>query len=278
MKKFIITADDYGMCPEVNSAIEQQEEKGILSTTNVLTNFQNDFSDSPLRKYRNFSVGIHWNVTTGKPVTDADKIPSLIDSQGNFHSIDEFRKRFAKGLINKAELKTELDNQYDIFYRYFGTADYWNTHENSSLFPKEFNFFEKVALEKNIRATRNFQRVYIDYDLCRGFKRKIREFAVSTFVNFRFGILARKNFKMPDGRVITFENISKTDIERMRNGLNKTHKKTIEIVIHPATSGDNPIFGNITSDRVVEFNKYMSDDFFNLFKNRDAEIISFNDL
>ena len=53
MKKFIITADDYGMCPEVNSAIEQLAEKGILSTTNVLTNFQNDFSDSPLRKYKN---------------------------------------------------------------------------------------------------------------------------------------------------------------------------------------------------------------------------------
>ena len=278
MKRYIITADDYGMCPEVDDAIEQLADRGILSTTNVLTNFRKDFLDSPLRKYKNFSVGIHWNVTTGRPVTKTEKIPSLIDTRGEFHSIDEFRRRFARGLINKNELRLELENQYDIFYKYFGQPDYWNTHENSSLFPKEFNFFEKVALEKNIRATRNFQRVYIDYDLCHGFKRKLREFSVSTFVNFRFGILARKNFKMPDGRIVTFINASKTDIERMRRGLNKTNKKTIEIIIHPATRGDNPIFGNIASDRVTEFNKYMSDEFFDLFKNDNAEIISFNEL
>ena len=276
MKKYIITADDYGMCKEVDDAIEQLAKKGILSTTNVLTNFGTDFSKTAIKKSDKFSVGIHWNVTTGRPVSDPDKVKTLVDSNGMFHSIDEFRKRFRKRLINLDELKLELDNQYDIFYKYFGTADYWNTHENSSLYPREFNFFEKTALEKNIKATRNFQRVYIDYDLCKGLKRRLREFMVSTFVNIRFGVLAKKKFKMPDGRIVTFKNISKTDIDRMKKGLNKTNKEIIEIIIHPATSGDNPIFGNITTDRVTEYEKYMTDEFYDLFENHDSKIISYN--
>lgn len=278
MKKYLVTADDYGMCAEVDSAIEQLAEKGILSTTNVLTNFRTDFSESPIKNYKRFSIGIHWNVTTGRPVSDVQKIKTLVDDEGIFYSIEEFRKRFKKGLINIDELKLELDNQYEIFYENFGVPAYWNTHENSSLFPKEFGVFEKIALEKGIKATRNFQRVYIDYDLCKGIKRRLREFLVKSFVDFRFGILARKNFKMPDGRIVTFENISKTDINRMKKGLNKTKKKIIEIIIHPAISGNNPLFGNISTDRVVEFENYMTDEFYELFENKDDKIISFYDI
>ena len=109
-------------------------------------------------------------------------------------------------------------------------------------------------------------------------REKLREFAVSSFVNIWYGVLARKKFKMPAGRIVTFENISKTDINRMRKGLAETNMESIEIVIHPAVSGDNPLFGNIAEDRVIEFQKYMSDEFFDLFQNENAEIVSFDAL
>lgn len=277
-RKYIVTADDYGMCPEVNEAIEKLSERGMLSTTNVLMNFDCDFSDAPLRSYSNYSVGLHWNVTTGKPITDVSKIPSLVDQDGVFHSLNEFRRRFRKGMIDKAELDLELQNQFDAFYKWFGQPDYWNTHENSALYPLEYKVFEKIALRNHIEGTRNFQRVYIDYDLSGGAKRRLREWIVKTFVNVWFGVLAKKKFKMPAGRIVTFQNISKTDIERMRMGLNNTDKESVEIIIHPATSGDNPLFGNIATDRVIEFEKYMSDEFMELFQNDHAEIVSFSAL
>lgn len=36
MKKLIITADDYGMSPYVNCAINQGIEAGIITSTNVM--------------------------------------------------------------------------------------------------------------------------------------------------------------------------------------------------------------------------------------------------
>lgn len=277
-RKYIITADDYGLCPEVNSAIEQLAEKGILSTTNVLTNFQTDFSNSPIKQYKRFSVGLHWNVTTGKPVTDCSKIPTLVDKNGSFYSIDEFRSRYREGRICPKELALELQSQYDLFYKEFGQPSYWNSHENSALFPKEYGVFKRVALQNGIKATRNFQRVYIDYDLSGGVGRRLREFAVSMYVNVKFGKIEKRKFVMPEGRIVTFCNASKTDIERMRNGLAKTNKKSIEVIIHPATDGKNPLFGNIAEDRVTEFETYMTDAFLELFENEKAHIVSFEEL
>ena len=118
-KKYIITADDYGLCAEVNLAIEQLADRGILSSTNVMTNFQKDFSAASIKKHDNFSIGLHWNVTTGKPVNEREKIKSLVSENGCFYSIDEFRRRFRYGLINKDELKLELQSHYDIFFNNF---------------------------------------------------------------------------------------------------------------------------------------------------------------
>lgn len=278
MQKVIVTADDYGLCPEVDKAIEDLIEFGTLSTTNVLTNFGTDFSKSHLTKRDGLSIGLHWNVTTGRPVTDPQKIPTLVNEMGEFHSIDEFRRRYHNGLIADCDLILELRNQYDIFHKYFGLPDYWNTHENSALYPKEFKVFESVALEKKIPATRNFQRVYIDYDNCKGIKRKLREFAVSSFVNLFFGIRTKQKFVMPQGRIVTFQNVTKTEPDRLRKALDGTKKQTVEVIIHPSTSGDNALFGNIGEDRVVEYQKFMSREFLDILSNDHRKIISFGDL
>jgi predicted glycoside hydrolase/deacetylase ChbG (UPF0249 family) len=277
-KQYLITADDYGFCPEVDSAIEELAKKGILSTTNVLVNFRQDFTGSPLIGKRDFSIGIHWNVTTGRPVSPLDKVKTLVDENGVFWPIDEFRRRYKKGLISESELEAELQNQFDIYYKNFGQPDYWNSHENSSLYPAPFKVFKKVALKKGIRATRNFQRVYVDYDNCRGFKRKLRELLVSSYVNFKYGIIEKRNFHMPDGRIVTFVNHTKTDFERMKTCLEKTQKKSVEIIIHPAVSGDNPLFGNITTDRVDEYKAFMSDRFYALFTENGNKIVTYKDI
>ncbi len=71
MQKIIITADDYGMCDEVDKAIDAGIENGFITTTNVMTNMTSFCNAINLRKkYPQISIGIHWNVTTGKPICD----------------------------------------------------------------------------------------------------------------------------------------------------------------------------------------------------------------
>lgn len=278
MKEILITADDYGMCPEVDEAIEKMALARRITTTNVLMNFRTDFSNTKLKDINDFSIGIHWNVTTGRPVSDVTTIKTLVNENGEFYPIDIFRYRYKRNMISPKELEIELTNQYNLFYSVFGQPDYWNSHENSALYPKEYKVFKKVALEKGIIGTRNFQRVYVDYDLAKGFSRKMREFIVRFYVNIYFGLHIKRKFVIPDGRIVTFVNHSKTEFERMQKCLARCKKKTVEIIIHPATESGNPLFGNIGDDRVLEYQKYSSDEFYGLFANSSSRVISYKDL
>lgn len=252
MQRIIVTADDYGMCDEVDRAIDAGIENGFITTTNVMLNLEALSDAADLRtRYPGLSLGIHWNVTTGKPISDSKTIPSLVDENGVFWSIGNFKKRYSKGLISPTDLEKELEAQYALFEQTCGKADYWNTHENSSLHTKAFKVFEKVAKRHDIKATRTFQRVYFDkFGL--SFKTEAREFLVKNFFQLWFTKI-RKSFVMPTARVVSFDKISKTEGDILLNALKQDGRDLIEVVFHPAITADCSYFGNISTERIKEY-------------------------
>lgn len=252
-KKIIITADDYGMCQEVDEAIRHCIIVGSVSTTNVIVNLETRENARQLRtEFPRLSIGVHWNVTTGKPISDVGDIKSLVNESGEFYPIDVFKKRMYTGKIKKKDLETELIAQYKIFTDLCGDADYWNTHENSALCIAAFSVFAKIAKKFGIKGTRNFQRVYIDYNSIYG-KRKLREIGVRTFVNMWFGIFIKRHFVMPAARVFSFDLRSKFNLNLLLCTLKNAKQNSIEIVVHPSSTANHPLFGNIAEERVEEF-------------------------
>ena len=250
------------MCDVVDKAIDAGIENGMITTTNVMVNMETLHNAKDLReRYPHISVGVHWNVTTGKPVSDPKEIPTLVDKNGVFWSIGNLKKRYSKGLNSPTDLEKELEAQYELFEKTCGKADYWNTHENSSLHNKTFKLFEKVAKKHGIKATRTFQRVYFD-KVGLPLKREIREFLVKNFFQIWFQKI-RKTFIMPSARIVSFDQNSKTEGDVLLNALKKDGRDFIEVVFHPATIGESPYFGNISTERVKEYefvsSKYVHD-------------------
>ena len=75
---------------------------------------------------------------------------------------------------------------------------------------------------------------------------------------------------MPSARIVSFDQISKTEGDFLLNALKKDGKDFIEVVFHPATIGERPYFGNISTERVREYefvsskivyDKYISEGF-----------------
>ncbi len=277
MQKIIITADDYGMCDIVDKAIDEGIENGFITTTNVMLNMESLENAKTLRsRYPNISVGIHWNVTTGRPLLDPTDIPSLVRSDGSFWSISEFKKRYSKKLIDPKELEMELEAQVSLFESTCGKADYWNTHENSALHTKTFPVFSKVAKRHGIDATRTFQRVYYDKKNL-GIKKSIREFLVKNFFQYWFTKI-RKEFIMPSARVVSFGKISKTEGNVLLNAILKDGRDGIEIVFHPATSAEHAFFGNISTERVKEYEFVSSKNVYDTYIKNGIEFINFSEL
>lgn len=277
MQKIIVTADDYGMCDVVDKAIDAGIENGIITTTNVMLNMETLHNAKNLReRFPHISVGIHWNVTTGKPVSKPEDIPTLVDENGEFWPINIFKKKYSKGLILPKDLEKELEAQYSLFERTCGKADYWNTHENSSLHIKSFKVFEKVAVRHGIKATRTFQRVYFDkFGL--SFKNEIREFLVKYFFQIWFEKI-RKTFVMPTARVVSFDKVSKTEGDILLKALKKDGRNYIEVVFHPATVAECPFFGNISTERVKEYEFVSSKDIYQKYKANGFSFVSFADI
>ena len=277
MQKIITTADDYGMCEVVDKAIDAGIENGFITTTNVMVNMESLHNAKNLReRYPHISIGIHWNVTTGKPISQPEEIPSLVDSNGEFWKISEFKRRYSKGLIFEAELEKELEAQYSVFEQVCGKADYWNTHENSSLHLKSFKIFAGIAKRHNIGATRTFQRVYFDkFNL--GLKREIREFLVKNFFQIWFNKI-RESFIMPVARVVSFDKISKTEDDVLLNALKKDGRDYIEVVFHPALISNSPYFGNISTERVKEYKFVSSKEVLERYIFSGIEFVNYSDI
>ena len=277
MQRLIITADDYGMCEVVDNAIDAGIENGFITTTNVMLNMDSLERAKTLRqRYPHLSIGVHWNVTTGKPLCDPAEVPSLVDENGVFWSINEFKRRFGKKLIAIDELERELEAQYALFEQTCGHADYWNTHENSALHTKAFKVFARVAQRHGIVATRTFQRVYFD-KINIGFKRELREFLVRNFFELWFRRI-RKSFKMPTARIVGFDKRSKADGDILLNALKKDGRDLIEVVFHPATTADHPYFGNISTERVREYEFVSSKEIIEKYKAQGFGFVGFGEL
>lgn len=119
MPKIILSADDAGIVPQIDNAIADLVNRGILNSAEVLTNYgangarsvyntkqmveQTKDSGNPLE------LGIHLTVTSGKPVIQQDGIQAILDHEGNFRSY-----RDLPSSANEETLYKELEAQAQI--------------------------------------------------------------------------------------------------------------------------------------------------------------------
>lgn len=111
----VVNADDFGLAEEINEAILTSLKQGWISTTTLMTNMAG-FDHAIESIYENRisnRIGIHLNLTEGKPLTDSlQKFPEFVNKQGNL-----FKSR--KTNILSTEIKEgvfkELQAQIDRF-------------------------------------------------------------------------------------------------------------------------------------------------------------------
>jgi predicted glycoside hydrolase/deacetylase ChbG (UPF0249 family) len=282
VKGLIITADDYGMSPAVNQAINEGIECGLVTSTNVMVGM--DYAEDAFllrQKYPYVSVGIHWTLTAGKPVTRPEDIPSLVDSNGKFYNYRDFRKRYRNNNIKEDEIFIELKNQYDRFCKLCGKPDYWNTHQNVHVEFRLYRFFVKCAKALGINKMRSHQRVYIkpkDGKLTVPMKWILLEPVKLLIINHWKRVSLRSGIVSPDGIVTFFNEEDKLDLDYVFSSLNNRNAGFAEYVIHPAVRIDSEYFGSISEDRIIEYKLFTSNDTKYLVNNKNFKLVNFKDI
>ncbi|MDI6698938.1 MAG: ChbG/HpnK family deacetylase [Candidatus Saccharicenans sp.] len=157
-KQLIINADGFGFTFGVNRGIIETIEKGVVRSTSALANMPAIEEVKKLKdRFPGVSIGIHFNLSVGRPVSSPDDVPTLIDEKGEFLRY-AFVPKLLSGRISFSDMVKELDNQVRRLAELGIKPTHFDGHQNKHLYLPFFLAALKVAKEWDIKFMRSHNR------------------------------------------------------------------------------------------------------------------------
>ena len=155
-RRLILNADDYGLCAEVNAAIEELIEAGRLSDVSVLANGARwESAVAFLRRRPQVSVGAHLNAVEGCPVLEPAHIHLLTDADGRFVKLGELLLRWARRPVAVSRaIEIEWRAQLERLRSANLKISHLDSHQHLHAFPPAWRCAVRLALEFGIPAIR----------------------------------------------------------------------------------------------------------------------------
>jgi predicted glycoside hydrolase/deacetylase ChbG (UPF0249 family) len=128
MKELLIRADDLGFSEAVNYGILRTVTEGIIRSAGVMVNM--DATPHAVRLFEHVPCcfGLHCNVSVGRPLCDAQSVPTLVQPNGEFHTGSQYRSA-TQEFASTEDLVRELRAQYHRFVELFGRKPaYFEAH------------------------------------------------------------------------------------------------------------------------------------------------------
>lgn len=156
MKYLIVNADDFGLTAGVNRAIIEGHQRGIITSTTVMVNMPG-FDEAVRLAAENpqLGIGLHFNITQGKPVADAAKVQSLLNAQGEFTGTSTtLAIRSLLGRLRTEEIIIELRAQLEKAVSAGLTLTHVDSHKHAHGLPQVFAALARTLPEYGVGAVR----------------------------------------------------------------------------------------------------------------------------
>lgn len=112
--RIIVNADDCGYSPGINRGIIHTLRRGIVTGTTLMVNQPySRHAVGLLKHWRVLSVGLHLNLTRGRPLSRLQFVPTLVNEAGQFHP----PKSIYRLPINVREVEKEIEAQLDALFQ-----------------------------------------------------------------------------------------------------------------------------------------------------------------
>jgi len=156
MRQLIVNADDFGLTEQVSRGILDAHREGIVTSTTLMANGGAfDAAVSMSRRAPRLGIGVHLNLTQGRPVSPALRIPSLVDRTGRF---DLSPGRLLRGIMTRqvdlADVETELRAQINKIFRAGISPTHLDGHKHVHVLPGVSEIVIGLAQEFSIESVR----------------------------------------------------------------------------------------------------------------------------
>lgn len=141
MKYLIVNGDDFGFSPGVNQGIQQAHRAGILTSTTVMVNlaFAGQIREAAAEN-PGLGVGVHLNITYGRPLLPAPKVNSLLGAGGAF-----LRPEAGFGKVNPDQVKEEWRAQVELMLSWGIRLTHLDSHHHVHTWPELREVITEIA-------------------------------------------------------------------------------------------------------------------------------------
>jgi hopanoid biosynthesis associated protein HpnK len=137
MKRLIVTADDFGLCPEVNEAVLSAHRHGILTCASLMVTGE-AFGDAVAlaKETPTLKVGLHLVLINGYSVLGPQHIPDLVDHAKRFSDrIVSAGIRYFRSPAARRQIARECEAQIEVFLASGLSIDHLNSHNHLHIHP-----------------------------------------------------------------------------------------------------------------------------------------------
>jgi hopanoid biosynthesis associated protein HpnK len=155
-RALIVTADDFGLHPRVNEAVERAHRDGILSAASLMVAAPaaRDALERA-RRMPSLRVGLHLVLADGNAMLPRERIASLVDARGRFgDAMARDGARFFFLPPVRRQLAREIRAQFDAFAATGLTLDHVNTHKHFHLHPTVLSLIVEIGRDYGMHAMR----------------------------------------------------------------------------------------------------------------------------
>ena len=239
MSYLIINADDFGFSDDVNTAIIQAHEEGILTSTSLMVT--GDAAQEAIALAKNhphLAVGLHLVLVCGKSVLPPAQIPHLVDSQGNFSdNPTQAGLNYQFNQATRAELRLEISAQLEKFRNSGLNLAHVDGHLHLHVHPVILNILTEFAAEfkiKFIRLPSEELTKNLKIDRRNLFTKIIWSIVFGQLRNYGEGLLKAHNIKFAD-RVYGLLQTGNMSEEYLLSLIPQIEAELVEIYAHPTS-------------------------------------------
>ena len=276
--KLIVHADDFGLSEKVNEGIIRAHRDGIVTSASLMAN--GEAFESAIRLARcspSLDVGIHLTLTEEKPLSEKNKIPSLLDKNNRFHChATKFAKRYLTGKISLDEVNHELDAQIRKVINHGVIVSHLDSHQHIHMLPGIRKLVGKLAGKYSINAIRYPKESLSSYMLVEkgGFSRLIQLVGLNAFCS----VADTKDVQKPDYFFGFFYGggLTKTRLRKILHHLRPD--STCEIMCHPGVHDDASQYNHWHYHWKDELDALTDHEIKGYIDSKGVELISYADL
>lgn len=142
-RRLIVNADDFGLTAGVSRGILRAHREGVVTSTTVLASLPPQEELDVAAAGSGLGLGLHFNLTWGRPVSPADTVASLVDGDGRFSRDLAALQEHAR----PDEVRRECEAQIETFTRRFGRPPtHLDSHHHAHRLPRVMDAVVDVVL------------------------------------------------------------------------------------------------------------------------------------